>query len=138
FGANWQVNMIGLDVTHKVLMTTAQLTEVAARPSDLNNYVAAATVFYLEFYKKNNKIDGIFVHDSSAVAYLLNRDLFTVEAYPLKVETANCISFGKTWPMLDELEERDALLPWKDRPKVNICVGVDSDAVLKLIIPRLK
>jgi inosine-uridine nucleoside N-ribohydrolase len=97
-------------------------------------------VFYHEFYRTNNKITGIFVHDSSAVAYLLNRELFTVEAYPLKVETTNSISFGKTWPLLDEepdFEERPVLIPWQNRPKVNICVDVNAEAVLKLIMERL-
>lgn len=138
FGANWQVNMIGLDVTHKVLMTTKQLKTVAARSSALNKYVSEAAVFYNEFYKKNNKIDGIFVHDSSAVAYLLNRNLFTVEAYPMKVETVNSISFGKTWPMIDEVDDREAPFPWKNRRSVNICVDVNSEAVLELIMERLQ
>jgi inosine-uridine nucleoside N-ribohydrolase len=140
FATHWKVSMIGLDVTHKVLMSSTQLDEIASRSSEMNKYVSEAMVFYHEFYRTNNKIAGIFVHDSSAVAYLLNRELFTVEAYPLKVETTNSISFGKTWPLLDEepdFEERPVLIPWQNRPKVNICVDVNAEAVLKLIMERL-
>jgi inosine-uridine nucleoside N-ribohydrolase len=140
FATNWKVSMIGLDVTHKVLMSSTQLKEIASRSSEMNKYVSEAMIFYHGFYRKTNKIDGIFVHDSSAVAYLLNRELFTVETYPLKVETTNSISFGKTWPLLDgepDFEERPVLIPWQNRPKVNICVDVNSEEVLKLIMSRL-
>lgn len=139
FKTNWHLSMIGLDVTHKVLMSSQQLADVALATSELNKFVAEATIFYLDFYRRNNKIDGIFVHDSSAVAYLINRELFTVVQHPIKVETATSVSFGKTWPMLDELdvEKRPELQPWLNRPKVNICVDVNAEAVLKLIIGRL-
>lgn len=135
FGASWEVSMIGLDVTHKVLMSSHQLSEIAKRSSELNKFVAEATVFYLEFYRKHNKIDGIFVHDSSAVAFLLNRSLFTVKRYPVRVETTTSISLGKTWPLV---EDGDTIPDsWKDRPEVNICVDVASKEVLELIMSRL-
>ena len=140
FATNWQISMVGLDVTEKVFMSSEQLTKIASRSSDINKYVSEATVFYLEFYKKNNKIDGIFVHDSSAVAYLLNRDLFTVASYPLLVEKIDSPSLGKTWPMLDkapDFEERPTLKPWQNRPNVDICVDVQTEAVLELIVDRL-
>lgn len=137
FGAKWQVSMIGLDVTHKVLLTRNQIQEIAQRDSVLNELVAAATPFYLDFYRKNNKIDGIFVHDSSAVAYLLKPALFTVEAYPVKVETINSISLGKTWPMIDNSDNREATKPWQNRRKVNICVDVQAEEVIKLLMQRL-
>ncbi len=137
FGANWQVSMIGLDVTHKVLLSSGEIDEIAKNDSILNEFVAAATPFYLDFYRTNNKIDGIFVHDSSAVAYLLRPDLFSVEAYPLKVETANSISLGKTWPMLEEADKREALKPWQNRRKVNIGVDVNAKEVVRLLMQRL-
>jgi inosine-uridine nucleoside N-ribohydrolase len=140
FGTNWKLSMIGLDVTHKVLLTSQRLAEIATGSSELNRFVAEATIFYLSFYQKNNKIDGIFVHDSSAVAYLLNRELFTVVQHPVKVETATSISFGKTWPLVEEVDfdERPALLPWQGRPNVTICIDVDAEAVLKLLTERLR
>ena len=138
-GANWKVHMIGLDVTHKVLMTSEQLDRIAKTESPLNQYVSATFHFYRDFFKKVNQIDGIYVHDSTAVVYVLKRALFETKNFPVKVETTNSMSLGKTWPSIGESdhEDGDELLPWKNRPKITICVDVDADTVLQLIEERL-
>lgn len=138
-GADWKVNMIGLDVTHKILMSSQQLDRIAEGKKKLNQYVASTFHFYRNFFKKVNKIDGIYIHDSTVIVYLLARELFELKSYPIKVETINSISLGKTWPSLGESDHEEGieLLPWKNRQKVNICVDVKSDSVLKFIEDRL-
>jgi inosine-uridine nucleoside N-ribohydrolase len=138
-GANWQVTMVGLDVTHKVFMHNSVLEKIAENRTPLNAYVASTFPFYRDFFVKANKIEGIYVHDSSAIVYCLKPDLFETVQCPVRVETTACISKGKTWPSLGDSdhEEGDALVPWKNRPKINICVAVNSSEVIDFITQRL-
>ena len=92
--------------------------------------------FYRDFFESVNNINGIYVHDSSAIAYLLNKDLFETSKWPVKVDTTDGPGRGKTWPAFGDTdnEERHALLPWRGRPKVNVCTGVNGDKVIELLL----
>lgn len=139
-GLNWPITMVGLDVTHKTILTGSLLDEIANISSTpLHRHVSRAYKYYRDFFQKTNKIDGTFVHDSSVIAYLIDNSLFQRKRYPVRVETTECISRGKTWPSSGESdhEESNKLLPWRDRPHVNICVDVDSKRLIDLLKSRL-
>ncbi|MDA3938462.1 MAG: nucleoside hydrolase [Spirochaetia bacterium] len=106
FSATWPVTMVGLDVTHQVNM--------------------------------RNNINGIFVHDSSAIAFLLDRSLFETSKWPVKVNISDGVGRGKTWPSIGNTDQEgnNALLPWRGRPKVNVCIGVNGDKVIKLLLDQ--
>lgn len=139
FGANWPLTMVGLDVTHKVFMHNTILEKIAEIKTPLNAYVASTFPFYRDFFMKTNKIEGIYVHDSSAIMYCLNPGLFKTIQCPVRVETRNCISKGKTWPSLGDAdhEASELLKPWEGRPKINICVDVNAVEVIDIITRRL-
>lgn len=138
-GASWPITMIGLDVTHKTILSKDILEKIAEFDSPLNNHVIKAYQFYLDFFMKVNKLDGTFIHDSSVFAYLINKALYKTVNYPVRVETQDGMSKGKTWPSIGESdhEEGKALQPWKNRPKVNICIDVEAQKVVDLIQSRL-
>lgn len=138
-GADWKVNMVGLDVTHKVMMSSSQLDRIAKRKNRLNQYISSTFHFYRTFFMEVNKIDGIYVHDSTALVYLLHKDLFETKQYPVRIETTNSISLGKTWPSIGDSDDENGpgLTPWKNRPKIQICTEVDAESVLKIIEDRL-
>ncbi len=137
FGAPWQVTMVGLDVTNNVIMSAAHLAEYGQIDHPMARHIARITPYYLEFYRKRHGMDGICVHDSSAIAYLIAPSLFTVKAWPLRVDAGEGIGRGKTWPALGEVD-RPSLAPWRARPRVNVCVGVQSDKVVELELARMR
>jgi inosine-uridine nucleoside N-ribohydrolase len=132
FGADWQVTMVGLDVTHTVNMTRAHLAQYAAADNPMAQHIARIVPHYQKYFEDAYNIDGIYVHDSSAIAYVIDPSLFTVERWPVRVETMG-ISRGKTWP---DNGER-ALPPWEGRPLVTCCVGVDAAGVIAMELARL-
>lgn len=138
-GANWPVTMIGLDVTHRINMTGAVITELTQLPGVLNEYVSATIPFYQQFYERVNRIDGLYVHDSAVIAYLLAPHLFEFGHYPVRVDASTGIGRGKTWPSLGESdhEEGEALLPWKGRPRIKVGVGVRGPEVIRLIVDTI-
>lgn len=136
FGAAWQVTMVGLDVTHKVNMTGAHLDHYAQANTPMAQHIARIVRFYRDFFERFYPgLDGIYVHDSSAIAYLIDPTLFTVQRWPIRVETQG-ISRGKTWPDTGS-GDSDRLPPWQNRPLVNVCIEVDAPRLLKLELSRL-
>jgi inosine-uridine nucleoside N-ribohydrolase len=136
FGARWPVTMVGLDVTHQVIMNGATIETIAAADSPTACLLTRAIPFYRSFLEKVSRIDGIYLHDPAAVAYLLDPTLFRTEAWPVRVETQG-FSRGKTWPSVGDTDEA-APPAWRGRPLVNVCVGVDAPRALDLISSRLR
>jgi inosine-uridine nucleoside N-ribohydrolase len=137
FGASWPVTMVGLDVTHQVIISDAQLVEYGQMPNPLGQHIARIVPFYRDFFHSRSGIDGIYVHDSSAVAYVLDRSLFKTEAWPVRVDRTQDISRGKTWPSIGNTDHEN-LSPWRDRPRVTVCVGVESARLVAMAMQRIR
>lgn len=135
FGAGWRVTMVGLDVTHKVNLSGAAIDRISVVDTPMAALLGEALPLYRNFFETRNHVDGIFVHDPSAVAYLLDPDAFETEQWSVRVETES-FSRGKTWPNMGDTDD-SAPPAWRNRPAVNVCVGVDAPWVLRLLEDRL-
>ncbi len=137
-GHSWPMTMIGLDVTQKTYLPANLAEELATRDSRIGKQVWGAYQHYFKFYRDVNKMEGTWVHDSSVFTYLLQRDLYKTIAAPIRVETSDCISRGKTWPSMKDYgfikKNND---PWAGRPLINICVDVDGEKAVSLLKKRL-
>ncbi len=126
--------MVGLDVTHEVVMSGEELAALGRAPSATARHLSAVVSQYLAFFRKHQGRDGIFIHDPTAVAYLIDRTLFTTRRWPVRVEVEG-ISRGKTWPSLGATDQ--APEPWRGRPRIDVCVEVDARKVADLVLARL-
>ena len=133
FGADWQVTMVGLDVTLRVHMRPQDIDEYAAHGNAMSDHITRILPHYRRYFEANYDAKGIFVHDSSAIAYLLDPSLFKTRRWPVRVGTQG-LGRGKTWPQTS----RHALPAWQGRPAVNVCVDVDGERVVKLEADRLR
>ena len=133
FGAPWQVTMVGLDVTLRVHMTPADIAEYETHGNPMSRHITRILPHYRRYFEANYDAQGIFVHDSTAIAYLLRPDLFEVRQWRMRVETQG-IGRGKTLPATG----RRILPAWEGRPLVDVCVGVDGAAVVALEAERLR
>jgi inosine-uridine nucleoside N-ribohydrolase len=137
FGAPWPLTMVGLDVTHQVNMLPEHLAQYSQIKNPMAQHVARIVPFYHQFFEASTPgLRGIYVHDSSAIAYLIDPTLFTVKRWPVRVETMG-ISRGKTWPATNHRETSAHFVPWQNRPLVNICVEVDSARLLAMELDRM-
>ena len=133
FGAGWRVTMVGLDVTLKVHMTPADIAAYAEHQNPMSAHIARIIPHYQNYFETHYDAKGMFVHDSSAIAYLLDPSLFKTKLWPIRVGTAG-LGRGKTWPAWG-----DRLLPpWQNRPLVNVCVEVDGDRIVQMEADRLR
>lgn len=129
FDAPWRVTMVGLDVTCKVVMTPDYIDALAATGKPYTSFIAQISKHYMDFYRTYVDIDGFYVHDSSALAYVIDPTLFETVNVPVTVETRSPDHFGHTavdWRMHPSRE-----------PNVNVCVDVDSERMLALYRQRM-
>lgn len=134
FGAEWPVTMVGLDVTYKVIMTTDQLKHYEQTNTPMAQHIARIVPLYRDLYQQRAGIDGIFVHDSTTISYLLDPSLFKTAQWPMRVDFSDGIGHGKTWPALYDWR---ILPPWQGRPKVNVCLEVNGPACVELELSRM-
>lgn len=133
FGAAWPVTMVGLDVTHEVIISPEQMAVLENARNPLARHICKITPLYQNFVESSSNMRGYYIHDPSAIVYLIEPDVFETQQWPLRVETLG-ISAGKTWPATNEHRvHRD----WANRPKVNVCTRVDAGRTIGLILERL-
>ena len=135
FGADCPIVMAGLDVTEQILMTSADIARFASFGNARAQHLAAITPFYANFYRGRNGIDGIFIHDSTTISYLLAPHLFTWIEQPVRVDCGRSFCRGKTQTAA-RLSDHEA--DWSARRAVRILTGVDSRAVIELELERLR
>ncbi len=134
-GADWAVTMVGLDVTHKINLSGSAIRRITEADNPASRLLADALPLYQDFFETRMGIDGIFVHDPTTIAYLLDPAAFATEAWPIRVETES-FSRGKTWPNIGNTDESTPPA-WRGRPSVNVCTSVDSQRVVDLVADLL-
>ena len=129
FTAQWKVTMIGLDVTQKVKLNDDILLRIKNGNSRYGTFLFSITRFYMNFHKNVNHIEGgFYVHDPSAVMYLIDSTVFKMKRGPVRVVSEG-IAIGQTiMPAYDYQLELPA---WKDKPFVTAAVDVDVDRFLQ-------
>lgn len=135
FGAPWPVTIVGLDVTHEVLMDHAAFERLRDHGGEAGAFIWEASRHYVGFYSRAVGVAGCFVHDASAVACAVRPDLFTTRRGPVRVVDQG-IALGQTIQAQAGRHYSQGQA-WADAPDQQVCVGVQGDAVLDLYLRSL-
>lgn len=127
--AGWPVVLVGLDVTQKTIITPAFQQEIFKAGNPAVRLIERILPCYQNFFDDMYGLKGaIYTHDPSAIAYVINPELFETRSVPVFVETeGRCV--GQT--------VADWHKQWEERPEIKVCMDVDSKGVLALIKERL-
>ena len=129
FGAGWDVVMVGLDVTTKIVMGTQYINDLAATRAPYAELIARIVPHYQNFHTREYASAGaLHTHDPTTIAYLLQPALFKTESKRVRVDTA---SFGTGQIIVDRLGK------WYDGAVTTICTDVDAAGVLELFRERV-
>ena len=129
FRTDWDVTMIGLDVTTKIIVTSEDAERLYAADNPAVNLLEKIQPCYRKFFDKVYGFGGSFhLHDPSVIAFLLNPDLFETIDAPVYVETSGLCA-GKTIADLHQV--------WGERRAASIAVEADGRAVIELLVKRL-
>jgi inosine-uridine nucleoside N-ribohydrolase len=127
FTSGLDVTMVGLDVTHKALMTPAHVERLAGA-GNAGRLVADLYAFYSKFHASRYGWDGAPVHDAVALAHVVDPTLLTTEYRGVIVDTALELSRGRTHvDMRGDRWERTA----------HVAVDIDADRFLELLVARI-
>ncbi len=135
FGAKCPVVMAGLDVTEQIVMSGAHLDLIGSVQTPRAQHLHAILPYYRRFALERSGLDGIHVHDSTAISYLLTPERFTSVRHAIRVDTGHGVGRGKTWARTKPSDHGPD--PWAGRPMVTILTGADVDAVVHLELSRL-
>jgi inosine-uridine nucleoside N-ribohydrolase len=126
FTSGMDVTMIGLDITHKALLTSRHEERLSGRVGEL---VRALLAFYGNFHRETYGWDGSPIHDAVAVAYVSQPELVETVERGVKIETESELSRGRT---LVDLWRRAR---WE--PNAHVGVEIRADDFLDLLVERL-
>ncbi len=129
FGADWDVTMVGLDVTTRIDMSRAYIHALRATRAPYAELVARLAPHYQTFHQNAYQNDGaLHTHDPAVMAYLIRPELFQTAQYRVRVATSG-VCTGKI------VVDREG--KWYDGVATTICVGVDQAGVLELFRERI-
>ena len=97
--------MMGLDVTHQVLVTTPRKEAIRTSGGRVSAAVADLLTFYCSFDLAKYRMEGGPLHDPCVIAYLIDPTLFSLKHVHVAVETASELTMGQTvadwWAVTD-------------------------------------
>jgi inosine-uridine nucleoside N-ribohydrolase len=128
FASGLDVTMVGLDVTHRALMTETH----AGRLRDagrVGTMVAELWAFYHRFHRRIYDFPGAPVHDAMAVAHVIRTDLVRTERRNVEIECASDLCRGRT--VVDLWQRTDRA------PNAHVAVDVEAGAFLDLLVERI-
>jgi purine nucleosidase len=121
--APWKVTMIALNTTMTVKLNDDLLLRIRDNNSRYGPFVWSITRFYMDFHKRVNHVEGgFYVHDPSAVMYLIEPDIFTMRKGPVRVVREG-IAVGET--IMPAYDYQYELPPWRGKPAVATATDID-------------
>jgi len=125
FTSELDVTMVGLDVTHKALMTQAHVDRFEGKAGKL---VADLYAFYSQFHARRYGWEGSPVHDAVAMALVTDPTLLRTAHRGVKVDTGPELSRGRTHVDLQGAH-------WE--PNAHVAVEIDAERFLGMLVERI-
>lgn len=129
FAAGWPLTIVGLDVTHETVIDEAFLADLRQVSGDAGEFIHAIAGCYLDFHERVTGERAFPVHDSSAVACLLQPNLYTTIDAVVRVATEG-VAIGQT--VAGDPAADYATDAWRGRALCKVCTHVDGASVLEL------
>ena len=128
FASELDITMVGLDVTHRALMT-AEHADALRASGRVGTVVAELWAFYHQHHKRVYDMPGTPVHDALAVAHVIRDDLLQTQRCNVAIDCASELCLGRTVVDLWHVTGREA--------NAHVGVEVDGPAFLDLLVERI-
>jgi inosine-uridine nucleoside N-ribohydrolase len=128
FASGLDVTMIGLDVTHRALMTSER-GDAFRRSGRVGGFVADLVEFFKRYHEQTYGWDGAPIHDAVAVADVVRPGLVETKRRNVEVELESELCRGRT--VVDVWNRTD-------RPaNAHVGVGIDAEGFFALLEERI-
>jgi inosine-uridine nucleoside N-ribohydrolase len=128
FSSGLDVTMVGLDVTHKALMTAEHAGRLRSS-GRTGAMVAELYDFFSIYHREAYGMDAAPIHDAVAVAQVARPGIVETVERHVAVDCESALCRGRT---VVDLWSRTG-----NSPNAHVAVGIDGEAFLELLIERL-
>ena len=128
FASGLDVTMVGLDVTHKALMTPEHADSLRST-GRTGKLVAELFDFYHGFHAETYGFHGSPIHDAVAVVHVTSTGLLETLERHVAIECESELCRGRT---VVDLWRRTG-----NEPNAHVAVEIDADAFLELLLERI-
>ena len=128
FHSGLSVTMVGLDVTHRALLTSDH-AEALRATGRIGAFVADLVEFFKRYHQETYGWDGAPIHDAVAVAEVIRPGLVTTRLRNVEIETVSELCRGRT--VVDLWNRTDR------KPNVRVGVGIDAEGFFLLLGERI-
>jgi inosine-uridine nucleoside N-ribohydrolase len=128
FESGIDVTMVGLDVTHKALLTPEHADELRG-VGRAGKLVAELFDFYHRFHRKTYDLPGSPIHDALALAHVIDPSLLERRHRHVAVDCESQLCRGRT---VVDLWHRTG-----NEPNAHVAVDVDGERFVRLLTERV-
>jgi inosine-uridine nucleoside N-ribohydrolase len=128
FASGLDVTMVGLDVTHRALLTGADANRLRGS-GRIGQVVAELLDFFGVFHREVYGFDGSPIHDAVAVAQVIRPELIELRRLNVEIERESDLCRGRTVVDLWRRTGRE--------PNAHVAVGIDAKGFVDLLLQRL-
>jgi inosine-uridine nucleoside N-ribohydrolase len=128
FASGTDLTMIGLDVTHKALLTRAHAETLRPRGA-AGRFVAELGDFFIPIHEHNYGFAGAPIHDAVAVAHVVDPTLLATVHTNVEIELASQWCDGRT--VVDRWRSTDRAA------NAHVALDVDAPRFLDLLVGRI-
>ncbi len=129
FHAGWPLTMVPLDVTLKTEMDLQHLEQIRGANTRVGTFLYKISPVYLEWCRKRYNRKAMKLHDSAALAYILDPSLFQSQELAVDIEVHGELTSGQT--VVDIQGDREK------NPNTTVCRDVDSKRLLEMHLERI-
>jgi inosine-uridine nucleoside N-ribohydrolase len=128
FASGLDLTMVGLDVTHRALLTDDDARQLRAN-GRVGGVVADLLDFYARFHREVYDFDGSPIHDAVAVAQVIRPELLDLRELNVEIDLESTLCRGRTVVDLWKRTPRE--------PNARVAVGIDAPGFVELLLERL-
>jgi inosine-uridine nucleoside N-ribohydrolase len=128
FHSGIDVTMIGLDVTHRALLTP-EWAERFRQAGRVGTFVAELVEFFKRYHARTYGWDSAPIHDAVAVAHVLRPGIVRTEHFNVEVETESDLCRGRT--VVDRWRRTDR------EPNADVGLEIEADAFFGFLLERI-
>ncbi len=130
FNAGLPLTMIGLDVTHKALITPDHARHLRETGGTVATVVADLLDFFTLWHDEVYQMGGAPLHDPCAVAQVIQPGIVTTKYLNVDIEVHGELTAGRTVVDLWKVTRKD--------PKVHVGVDLDTPAFVTMLLDAVQ
>lgn len=139
FAGDWPAVIVGLDVTHQVLLMDSHLARLRDNAGVTGQILWESSRFYVNFYSthgvaRDRDEPACAMHDATALVFLNERDAFELRAGGCRV-AVDGVAAGQL--ILDYKGLEYKVPHWRSRPRVHAAMAVDAERVREAFLDTI-